>query len=97
MQSTQAINLIKNQFDTLRTQYDVRHLSLFGSVARNEAKPQSDIDILVEFNGKPNFDRFMGLKFFLEDILHTHVDLVTKEALRPRMRSLIESELIYVA
>ncbi len=97
MQSVQAIKLIKNQFDTLRTQYDVRHLSLFGSVARNEARPQSDIDILVEFNGKPSFDGFMNLKFFLEDLLHTHVDLVTKEALRPRMQSLIENELIYVA
>lgn len=97
MQATQAVNLIKNQFDTLRTQYGVRHLSLFGSVARNEAKSESDIDILVEFNGKPNFDGFMELKFFLEEILHKHVDLVTIEALKPRMRSLIESELIYVA
>lgn len=97
MRCDKAVNLLKKQSTALHSQYGVKHLSLFGSVARDEARPESDVDILVEFDGKPNFDRFMELKFFLEDILHTRVGLVTKDALKPRMRPLIESELVHVA
>jgi len=44
-----------------------------------------------------NFDGFMDLKFYLEDLLHKQVDLVTEQALRPQLRSAIEEELIHVA
>lgn len=97
MRRQEIVNLLQKQLNTLHTQYKVRHLSLFGSVARDEAKPNSDVDILVEFEGAPTFDGFMELKFFLEDTLHAPIDLVTQEALRPRMRPLIESEMVYVA
>lgn len=97
MKRNQAINLIKTQFPKLRDQYGVRHIALFGSVARNEATPKSDIDILVEFEDKPTFDRFMDLKFFLEDTLHSPIDLVTQDAVKPRLRPYIEKDLHYVA
>lgn len=97
MRRTKAINLLKKQFPLLHSQYGVEHLSLFGSVARDEAKSKSDIDVLVEFSPPPTFDRFMNLKFFLEDLLHLRVDLVTKDALRPQLRSIIEKEIVNVA
>lgn len=89
--------------ETLRSQskqlhgFDVKSLSLFGSVARNEAGPNSDIDILVEFKGPATFDGYMGLKFFLEDLLQRPTDLVTPKAIRPTMRDSIYQEAIKIA
>ena len=75
----------------------VRTLACFGSVARDEARNDSDIDILVEFTDRPDFTRFMTLKFYLEDLLGQRVDLVTRKALKPRLRANVEKEAIYGA
>jgi predicted nucleotidyltransferase len=75
-----------------RARFGVRHLAVFGSVARGEATSASDLDLLVDFEGAATFDAFMGLKLFLEDALGVRVDLVTRAALKPRLRSRIESE-----
>ena len=75
----------------------VRSLMLFGSVARGEARPESDIDLLVEFEKPATFDRYMELKFFLEELLGRPVDLVTPRALKPRLRRRIEREAVRVA
>jgi hypothetical protein len=78
-------------------QFGVESLAVFGSVARDEAGPQSDVDILVEFAGAATFDRYMGLKIYLEDLLGSPIDLATPRALKPRIRPIIEREAIYVA
>jgi hypothetical protein len=75
----------------------VKSLAVFGSVARGEAGPESDVDILVEFSNTPGFDQYMDLKFFFEDLLKRHVDLVTPDALRPRIRPNVEREAVRVA
>ncbi|HSG42529.1 MAG TPA: nucleotidyltransferase family protein [Anaerolineales bacterium] len=72
-------------------------LSLFGSVAREEETNNSDVDILVEFNGRATFDRYMNTKFYLEDLLGCKVDLVTPNAIKPRMKPYIMQDLIHVA
>lgn len=62
----------------------VRRLALFGSVARGEARPDSDVDLLVEFTpGEKNFDRFLALSELLERLLECPVELITTEALSP--------------
>jgi predicted nucleotidyltransferase len=62
----------------------VRRLSLFGSVARDEARADSDVDVLVEFiPSEKTFDRFMALADLLEKALAHRVELVTTEALSP--------------
>lgn len=62
----------------------VRRLALFGSVLRNEARPDSDVDVLVEFiPTEKSFDRFMALADLLEDTLGHSVEVVTTEALSP--------------
>ena len=75
--------------------YHVASLALFGSVARNEAKPESDIDILVEFCQPVGLFEFVRLKRQLESILGRPVDLVTPDALRDSMRAQILDEAIY--
>ena len=77
-------------------QFDVKSLAIFGSVARGESGPESDVDFLVEFKGRATLDRYMDLKFFLEDLLDCWVDLVTNKALKPRMRPHVQQEAIYV-
>ena len=65
-------------------QLGVRRLALFGSVARDEARADSDVDLLVEFvAGQKSFDRFMALADLLEAVLACRVELVTLEALSP--------------
>ena len=62
----------------------VRRLALFGSVARGEARTDSDVDLLVEFApGEKSFDRFMAISDLLERLLAHRVELVTIEALSP--------------
>ena len=62
----------------------VRRLALFGSVVRNEARPDSDVDVLVEFDpGRKTFDNFLALCELLERLLDHTVELVTIEALSP--------------
>ncbi|MDF0650330.1 MAG: nucleotidyltransferase family protein [Nitrospira sp.] len=62
----------------------VRRLALFGSVLRNEARPDSDVDVLVEFTPiAKTFDRFMALADLLEDTLEHRVEVVTTESLSP--------------
>ncbi len=79
------------------SRYAVGSLTLFGSVARDEAGPESDVDLLVEFAVPATFDLFMDLKFHIEALLGAQVDLVTTKALRPQLRPQIEREGIRVA
>lgn len=97
MRNERVLSLIAGHMDEIRERFGVSDLSLFGSLARGEGKETSDIDILVDFAGAADFKRFMGLKFFLEDLLGRPVDLATSKALRPEMRERIESEAVHVA
>lgn len=76
--------------------FGVKSLAIFGSVAREEASSESDVDLLVEFTGEITFDRYMDLKFYLEDRLGVKVDLVTRKMLRDPIRQTVEKEAINV-
>ena len=88
--------ILTGAMDELRRRFSVRELSVFGSVTRGDAARGGDVDILVDFEGKATFDAYMDVKFFLEDRLGRPVDLVTRKAMRPRIRAAIEGELICV-
>jgi len=72
----------------------VREIALFGSHAREEQDKGSDIDFVVDFHEK-SFDTYMNLKYFLEDLFGCRVDLVVKDAIKPRLRSRILKEAIH--
>jgi predicted nucleotidyltransferase len=77
--------------------FGVKEIGIFGSYVRQEQEENSDIDILVEFkDGYRTFDNYMDLKFYLEELLGIRVDLVSKDALKPRLRSYILEEIVYV-
>lgn len=73
--------------------FSVRRIGLFGSFARGAARPDSDVDILVELS-EPTFDHYMDLKFALEDAFGRPVDLVLAETLKPALRSAVERDLV---
>lgn len=75
----------------------MKSLALFGSVARNEAGPASDVDILVEFGEPVGLFEFVALKNYLEEILGNPVDLVTEDALKRQLRERILGEAIPAA
>lgn len=76
----------------------VRQVGLFGSFARGDQKPGSDVDLLVQFEpGRKTFDNFMQIVFLMEDLLQRRVELVTPEALSPHVGPKILREVEYVA
>ena len=77
--------------------FAVKSLAIFGSVARDEAAPGSDVDVLVEFAEPVGLFQFVRLKNHLEEILKNPVDLVTPDALKPQLRDAILKEAIRAA
>jgi len=77
--------------------FGVSSLSIFGSVARGDARPDSDVDILVEFNRPIGVFEFLDLKEFLESILGQKVDLATPDSLKQQLRDQILKEAIRAA
>ena len=75
--------------------YGVKSLALFGSAARNRLRKTSDVDILVQFE-QPTWANYIGLKFYLQDLLGRKVELVTPKALKPVMRPFVEKDLLFV-
>ncbi len=75
----------------------VRSLAIFGSVARDEAGPGSDLDVLVDFEGPTNYWRYCDVWFWLQDTFQTTVDLVPERELSPELRPYVERDAIRVA
>ena len=96
MNRAQVLHLLSQNKAALADRFGLSSLALFGSTARDTAGPNSDIDILVSFNGPATSDRYFGVQFFLEDLLGRPIDLVTDKALRPELRPFIELEAVHV-
>ncbi|HTP65869.1 MAG TPA: nucleotidyltransferase family protein [Geobacteraceae bacterium] len=95
MSRNEIIELIRKNDDFLIA-HGVKRIGLFGSYARGEARESSDIDLIVEFDaGKKNYDNFIELCFFLEDLLGHKVDLLTPESISPFIRRHIEKDTHY--
>ncbi|MEC5399335.1 nucleotidyltransferase family protein [Uliginosibacterium sp. H1] len=91
-----ALALLRDHKPELSRRFGVTTLALFGSTARNDASTDSDVDVLVDFDGPADAQRFFGVQFYLEDLLGRPVDLVTGKALRPELKCFIEPEAIRV-
>jgi uncharacterized protein len=97
MNRDEVISFLSSHRQELEECFGVCSLALFGSMARDEAGPESDVDVLVEFHKTPGLAEYMDLKFWLEDRLSRQVDLVMKGALKSWARPLVEAESIRVA
>ncbi|HEY8095104.1 MAG TPA: nucleotidyltransferase family protein [Methylobacter sp.] len=96
MKRNNALAILKKIKPILTQQFGVTQMALFGSTARDDASDNSDVDILVGFDGPATSARYFGVQFYLEDQLGCSVDLVTEKALRPELRPFIEKEAINV-
>ena len=96
MKSLEEVKRIINIYrKELKEKFKVKSIAIFGSYARGEQTPQSDIDIIVEFK-EPVGMLFIHLADFLEEILGIKVDLLTPEAIKKNRIKYINEELIYV-
>lgn len=91
-----AVKILGKHREELRA-LKVKSLAIFGSVARNQARKRSDIDLLVEFSETIDYFHFFDVQKFLEKILRAKVDLVTADAVRPEFREQIEREKVNAA
>ncbi|RKZ68412.1 MAG: DNA polymerase subunit beta [Gammaproteobacteria bacterium] len=96
MNRQKAINILSRVKPELIKRFGVTRLALFGSTARDEGKIDSDIDIIVSFNGPATSKKYFGVQFYLEDELGLPVDLVSEKAMRKELRPFIEREAINV-
>jgi predicted nucleotidyltransferase len=96
MNRSRAIKLLQESKPVLSARFGVTQLALFGSTARDTATAESDIDVLVAFDGPATSERYFGVQFYLEDIFGNPVDLVTEKALRAELRPFIEREAVHV-
>ncbi len=96
MKKDEALTLLHAHKAALMRRFGVTDLALFGSTSRDEASPDSDIDILVAFDGPATSKRYFGVQFYLEDLLGVPVDLVTQKALRPELRHHVAQEAVHV-
>ena len=91
-----VIALLRQHEHILKERFGVRKIGIFGSFARGEARPDSDVDVLVVFRkGQKTFDHYMDCKLYLEDLFERKVDLVMKNVIKRELRKPILSEVIY--
>lgn len=93
MDKQQILSKLNTHKDRL-DEFAVNALFLFGSVARDEATPDSDVDFLVEFSHPVGLFTLLGLKAYLEELLGCPVDIGTPNSLRPHLRETVLREAI---
>jgi hypothetical protein len=91
----QILSILKEKKQELAAKYPISELGLFGSYARGDYNEQSDIDILVDFNGRIGIG-FISLAHDLEDIFNTKIDLVSRKGIKPAYLPFVEKSLIHV-
>jgi predicted nucleotidyltransferase len=87
---------LKENKDLLRERFKVKEIGIFGSFVRGEQKETSDLDILVDFEGRVGLFEIVRLERFLSETLGKKVDLVMKNSLKPRIGKHILREVVYV-
>ncbi len=88
---------LKKNLPFICEQFNVRSIGIFGSYARDSQHEKSDVDILVEFEkGYKDLFNYIRLKTYLEHLFNAEVDLVMKEAIKPKLKEIILREVRYV-
>ena len=93
MKREEVLEIVGKHREQLQ-QMGVKSLDLFGSVARNEAREDSDVDFFIEFNGEIGIFEFIKVKQYLEDILKVSVDIGTLDSLRENLREPVIKDVV---
>ena len=96
MRKSEVLALLREHKPVMAERFGVLELALFGSTIRDEARPDSDVDILVRFDRPTDPECYFGVQFYIEDLLGRPVDLVTDKALRAELRPYVEAEAVRV-
>ena len=88
--------ILKKHEKELKEKYGIKEIGIFGSYLRGEAKEESDLDILVEFEKTIGFFKFLELEEYLSNLIGIKVDLVSKKALKPYIGKYILKEVVIV-
>ena len=96
MNRDEVLSVLRAHKATLARRFGVAELAVFGSFARDRATDDSDLDVLVRFDGPIHWERYFGAQFYLEDLLGRPVDLVTQKDLRPEVWRYVEREVVNV-
>jgi predicted nucleotidyltransferase len=94
MSVDQIVHTLRGLRTELRTRFHADIVGVFGSVARGEDDPTSDIDILVDFDADAGLFELTGLSIFLEDLFCRKVDVVPSDSLRPELRASVFNSMI---
>jgi predicted nucleotidyltransferase len=97
MKRQDVLRILQEERKELVDRYNISTLAVFGSVARDDARQDSDVDILVEFNRPVGLFQFIELQQRLESLLGSKVDLGTPRSLKPRIKEQVLQEAIRVA
>lgn len=89
-------NILREHKKYLTEKYKIKEIGIFGSYVKGEVNPESDIDVLVEFEETPSLWKFIGIENHLEDLLEIKVDLVLKDSLKSEIREDILKEVVYL-
>jgi hypothetical protein len=87
--------ILKEHREILKDKYYVKRIGIFGSLSKGKQTSESDVDILVEFDGPIGWD-IVELNDYLEDLIGKKIDLVSTKALKPQLRENILNEVIYI-
>ncbi|NVM37876.1 MAG: nucleotidyltransferase family protein [Candidatus Lokiarchaeota archaeon] len=83
---------IRDKIITILKKHGAKKISIFGSYVRGEATPESDLDIIVEFEQPMGLIKFVGIEFELSDSLGIKVDLLTEKSISPYLIDIIRKE-----
>ena len=95
MNKQDILTFLRTHKTELQNRLGVLRIGMFGSYARDEQRPDSDVDIAVVIQSNNTFRSFFGLKAYLEDNLHVTVDLGMENAIKPAAKSTIQQDIIY--
>ena len=96
MNRDQVLQLLRTHKPTLAERFGVTELALFGSFARDEATERSDVDVLVRFEIPPDYRRYFGAQFYLEDLFERPVNMACDAEIRIEIRPYVERDAINV-
>ena len=96
MQRDEALRILSEHKSELQEKFGVESVAIFGSTARGEAGPESDVDVLVEFNRRFGLFHLARTQMFLEEILSEKIDLIPRNSIFPQLRDTILGEAVDV-